>query len=349
MKLRKALIILSAMLLVFVAFGCKKKKSASETPVVNDFVSASEEKIKDAPNVYLIVKAIDNSYFKIMFEGARHASAKFGCNLYYGGSEKSSEWEAQAALMDIAKERGADAVIIAPGDAKKLVAKVTELYEAGIAIICVDSVIASDNYNLCYMTNNVNAGKASAAEMLAKMKEKGFSETENLKVAIQTARLSSASSNDRIAGFTQYWTENAPAAWEILSDDIKPNDSDSEIGLKNSEEFFKKYENIKGAFGATNSSTTGFAKYILLNNLKDVVLVGFDYSVDTEALVLDSTYTASAVLQRQYDMAYKAVATAIDIKNNNFSSGDKIVDTGIIIANNKTVDTPDVLKAIGKN
>lgn len=348
MNIKKVILFIGIVLFVFV--GCSKKKNDNEKKTYNvvEYTLAADKVVEGAPNIYLIVKKIDNSYFKVMFEAAKDASKKFNCNVFYSGSEDSSEWEAQEELMEIAKERGADAVIIAPDDTAKLVKKVSELYELGISVICVDAVVNTSNYNVCYMTNNLTAGEDAAIEMLKDLRAKGFDENENIKIAIQTGRSSSQSTNERIAGFSQYWTLRAPEKWEIISD-IKANDGDSKKALSNTENFFATYSNIKGLFGATNSSTVGFANYISKNNVKDVVLVGFDYSKDTEALLKDDSYSVSVILQKQYDMAYLAIASAIDIKNNNFSMDSKFVDTRVTIVNNANINDPDIAKEIERN
>lgn len=331
--------------------GCSNSQSSASgentTYNVPEFSAAGTVE-DDRANVYLIVKGIYKDYFKVMFDAAEDAAKDLGCNVYYSGSEESSEWEAQADLMDIAAANGADAVVIAPDDSTRLAGKVSELYNKGVAVICVDAMINTDDYNVCYMTDNLSAGAQAAEEMLSYLKNSGLSEDENASIAIQIGRTSSQTVNERMAGFCQYWAEYAPAKWKVI-EDIKSNNGDNSKAVAVAEEYFAEYDNIKGVFGTNDGATRGFASYIAQNNRTDVAIVGFDYSDEIGALINDSSYMASTMLQRQYDMAYNGIKTAVEIKNGTFSTESKLIDTGVIAVNNSNIDDPEVKLAVERN
>ena len=92
--------------------------------------------------------------------------------------------------------------------------------------------------------------------------------------------------------------------------------------------FFDENQNLAGLIGLNNGSTVGLCRGLVEKGRKDVVLVGFDYSDDIAALIEDGEYQVSTMVQRQYNMGYGSVESAIDICNGNELMY-KFVNTGI--------------------
>ena len=73
----------------------------------------------------------------------------------------------------------------------------------------------------------------------------------------------------------------------------------------------EQYPYVDGVFGTDNASTIGFSSALYKNNRNDVVMVGFDYSPEVLKIIEDDNYNVSVILQKQYEMGYKGVESAL--------------------------------------
>lgn len=312
-----------------------------------EFTLLDEEK-PDKENIYIILKSLESSYWKVIIDAAADASRELDCNVYCSGSNDETEWYLQSELIDIAVERGADAVILAPDDSVKLSSDVNELYMSEIPIILIDTVVNTEQYDLCYMTDNLMAGQKAAAEMINQLHSLGVSENEPAKVAVQVGSTFSQTISERLAGFCQYWAKNAPPAWEII-DEIKVNEGSIDNAVTIANDFFGEYEGIRGVFGSNNGSTVGFARYLIENKATDVAIVGFDYSEEMKALIDDDAFHSATLLQKQYDMGYEGIRSALDMIHGEYEADKKFIDTGVIAVNHGNLSDPDVKTAVERN
>ena len=291
--------------------------------------------------IYVIVKVLGNQYWSILQAGAEQAAKDLNCKVVVIGTALESDIEGQLTLLQNAVSAQADGIVIAPLDSVSLDTPITEAYNSGIPVVLVDTVIKSDNYSAALLTNNVEAGKAAAEELMNRLKESGLAETEEAQVAIQVGSTGSQTINDRVSGFNEYWAANAPASWVVLNDDIKVNEGDISKAVGFSQDFLTTYPNLKGVFGPNNGSTVGFVTGLTESKRTDVAMVGFDFSAEIETMIRSGEYNAASVVQRQYFMGYDGVKTAIELANGGTVT-EKSIDTGVILVDLDNVDTPDV-------
>lgn len=312
--------------------GCRMQKSEetndNSAPEYYEYEAVTE--IKDGqPDVYVVLKVLTSQYWQDIVKGISDAGAELGCNVYVGASVGESEvdWQAQQILLEQAYEQGADAVILSPAKSSLPSETIGQMHEEGIPVILVDTILNdTENFDTCYMTDNLQAGELAAAEMIRLLKESGVSEEETISIAMQITSASSQTVIDRLAGFNQYWSVNASKNWKVL-DEMKLNQGDLEIAQQNCIEFLENYPDLKGVFGCNNSSTVGFVKGLTQSGRTDVILVGFDYADETAALVASDEWQASVVVQNQYQMGYDGLAEAIELING-ADADYKFIDTG---------------------
>ena len=151
---------------------------------------------------------------------------------------------------------------------------------------------------------------------------------------------------ERLAGFQEYWSANAPEAWVVL-EDIKCNQGDADLAQSQSYEFMEQYKNLAGLVALNNGSSIGTALAVKNSGRKDVAVVGFDYSDEMRAMINDHTYYASSIVQRQYDMGYESVKAVGQLL-----AGEELpyryVDMGIFQVNGDNVDSLYVQEALGQ-
>ena len=327
--------------------GCADKKNdATEVKPGPDFFPLTEIK-EGRKNIYLIVKTIENnSYWDVLMNGAKDCADSLDCNLYVSGSYAESDWKTQERLLGDAIKANADGVVISPDDSVNLAGKIDEVYLEGIPVVLIDTTANTDNYDICYMTDNLMAGQKAADEMIKQLKNNGVSDDENIQIGIQVGQASSQTVIERLAGFLQFWSKHAPDSWEILHD-IRCSNGLPEKALEYAEDILKLPQ-VKGIFTTNSGPTVGFAKALKNNKRTDIVFVGFDYADEMADIVNDEEYHASTILQRQYDMGYTGVESVIgisegtDIKN-------KFVDMGVVVVNKDTINQPDIQEILQHN
>lgn len=303
--------------------------------------STASSAVDGEKTIYVIVKVLGNQYWSVLQAGAEQAGKDLGCNVVVVGTALESDIEGQLTLLQNAVSAQADGIVIAPLDSVSLDAPITEAYKSGMPIVLVDTVIKSDNYSAALMTNNVEAGKTAAEEMLLRLREKGLSETEEAQIAIQIGSTGSQTITDRVNGFKEAWAASAPAAWTILADDIKVNDGDISKAVGFCQDFLTTYPNIKGMFGPNNGSTVGFVTGLTEAKRTDVTMIGFDFSSEIETMIRSGQYDVASVVQRQYYMGYDGVKTALELANGG-TVAEKTIDTGVLLVSSDNVDDADV-------
>lgn len=299
------------------------------------------------PDIYLIIKVMDSSYWKVIVNGAKDAGEYYDCNIYYGGTNNETDWQGQRTLIEEAVYRNADAIILSPDDSITLVPDIESIHDKGIPIALVDTAVNSEKYDICYMTDNLLAGQIAAREMLRQLHELDHDENEEASIGIMVGTAASQTINERLAGFYQYWSNNAPEKWVIVSDIMNCN-GNIDNGGKLADDFLKKNPGIDGLYGTNNGPTRLLCRAVTDHDLKDTIVVGFDYSDEMKNLIENSDYRASTILQRQYDMSYKAVDTLMQLLDGKTPSV-KFEDTGVVIVNRDVLTDPDVVEVLKHN
>ncbi len=311
-------------------------KAAAETEAGSAAAVDNSEK-----TIYVIVKVLGNQYWSVLQAGAEQAGKNLGCKVVVIGTALESDIEGQLTLLQNAVSAQASGIVIAPLDSVSLDAPITEAFNSGIPVVLVDTVIKSENYSAALLTDNVEAGKTAADEMIRRLKEKGVSEDELAQIGIQVGSTGSQTINDRVKGFNEYWEANAPEKWVVLNEDIKVNEGDISKAVGFCQDLLTTYPDIKGVFGPNNGSTVGFVTGLTEGKRTDVTMIGFDFSAEIETMIRSGEYDVASVVQRQYFMGYDGVKTALDLANGE-AVAEKSIDTGVALVDAKNVDSEEI-------
>ena len=291
-------------------------------------------------NIYVIVKSLKSSYWDVVIEGAKAAGEDFDCNVWYSGTYSETDWKYQEKLLDECLEKNADAILLSPDDSVRLAPKIEDVYATDTPIILIDTIANTENYNICYMTDNLIAGQNAAKEMLSLLKEQNFQENDSVYIGIMVGSVTSQTINERLAGFFQYWTQNAPENWKIITD-ILSYDGNSGLAEDLAKQLLTEHPEINGVYGTNNGPTAGFAKTLKELNRTDISIVGFDYSDEIAELIASPEFHAATMLQKQFNMSYEGVHSALDLIDGQ-KMNIKFVDTGVVTVNLDTLNTPEV-------
>ena len=226
-------------------------------------------------------------------------------------------------------KEGADGILLAPANSNSLVDSCEKVRKKKIPVALIDSSINSTEFDVCYMTDNIDAGEMAAKEMLTMLHDAGNSPQEPLAVGILLSSDASQAMVNRVSGFLDYWAKYAPTKWEITKD-IALNGGDVEKAESDAAKLLKKNENIKEIYGCNNTSTVGIAKTLTKQKRTDIVMVGFDMAEETKQFIKDPDYRGVSLMQKQDQMGYLGIGTLNSLINGK-KSEQKYFDTGVIM------------------
>lgn len=343
MKERRSFILIVAMLVSLTGCALSQEQPPAEEEYSYEQFLLREE--NGQPDIYLITKGYDNFYWDTLRQGARTAAENYGCNLYVGGTPSEAHLEILAKLVQDAVEADADAIILSPADVPQTAEAVDQIREAGIPLIFVDTILNGKEFDVCYATDNMQAGRLAAKEMLKLLYQNGREDAQPLTVGIDIGMAESQTILERLAGFQEYWSSYAPKSWKVI-EDIKINSGDIDLAQKQGDEFMDSSRDLAGLVGLNNGSTVGLARSVAQRTRTDLVLVGFDYSEEMEQLITGGEYQAASIVQRQSDMGYKGVEQAFQLIKGGAVEF-RYVDTGVQQVDHENVNSLYIQEIIG--
>lgn len=341
-KIRAALLVVLCMAvsLVTACSGSSKKEteqSADSPAIVNYSCVANPQSEK---KIYVILKNYHGEYWKKVIEGIKQASAKIDAAVYLGGIDNETDISGQIKLIDEAIKNEADGILLAPANSSSLEESCHKVKKKKIPLALIDSSVNSGEFDACYMTDNIEAGKTAAKEMLTMLQDAGNNPAESLEVGIVLSADTSQAMVNRVSGFLEYWANYAPAEWNV-SKDIYLNGGDTSKAESDVTKLLKEHSNMKGIFGCNNTSTIGIVNTLKKEKKTDVVMVGFDLSEETKKFIQNPDYKGVSLMQKQDQMGYLGMC-ALDSLIKGTELEQKYFDTGIIMIDSKYLMENDI-------
>jgi ribose transport system substrate-binding protein len=139
-------------------------------PAVENASDASLQGVKAKKwRVVVIPKGTTHIFWKTIHAGALKAADELGnVEVVWQGPVKEDDRTAQIKLVQSAVAAGVDGIVLAPLDARALVAPVEQAVAKGIPVVIIDSALESSKPAAYVATNNYQGG-AMAAERLARL------------------------------------------------------------------------------------------------------------------------------------------------------------------------------------
>ena len=312
--------------------GCsgEAQESSAQTEDVSAVVDYScISHPESEKKIYVILKNYSGDYWEKVKDGVAQAAEEMDAAVYMGGIDNETDIDGQIELIDQAVEAGAAGILLAPANSNSLMESCEKVSDADIPLVLIDSSINSSDFDACYMTDSMDAGKMAAEAMLDMLKKTGNSTEEPLEVGILLSSDTSQAMVNRVSGFLEYWANYAPEDWEI-NEDIRINGGDVKRAQEDATKLLKENESIRGFFGCNNTSTVGIANALLKQERTDVVMVGFDLAEETRELLENPAYNGVTLLQKQDQMGYQGML-ALDALMRGEASGQRYFDTGVVL------------------
>lgn len=296
------------------------------------FIIAVQAILKDEENyeagiknkIVLISHVYSNPYWQDIREGAEDAAKEKGVIVEFQGPDYASVQEG-IRLINMAYAANVSGIITYVQDEESYNSVINKIVDADIPIITIDSD-AEKSKRLAYVgTDNVNAGKVGAEEMIKEIGTEGD-------IGIIMGGKEVKNQIERVEGFTTYLNENS----NLKITNIESSDSyllQAELVAK---KILTDNSNIKAIFCTSAQDGIGTAKVIKSMGLKgQVKIICFDALPETLKLIKEGVISAT-ISQNPYDMGYKAVNTILNI-----IEGHKVEElnlTDVIIINDENIN-----------
>ncbi|WP_437834800.1 substrate-binding domain-containing protein [Sorangium sp. So ce1153] len=250
--------------------------------------------------VYRLPRRAPTAYWNNLRDGALVAGHDLGVAVdfrFCAGSGAGS----QSELIDEGIRRGVQGIAVAPADPALIEPAIRRATEAGIPVVTLDTPPAAGSSTLAYVgTDNAAAGRL-AGEMMARLLPDGGA------VHAQLTSLRALNGIERVEGFGA-----AVAGRAIAVQPPSENQFDTSRGLQLAEEALRR-EGGAGAFGACAENGPSWGRAArAAGRAGDLKIVAFDLVPETIAMIREGTIHA-AVVQREYDMGYRAVQMLHDV------------------------------------
>jgi len=327
MKKVLGLFVLTAIAVVFVAIGCRRKEE-------------SEGKYRIA----VIPKGTTHVFWKSIHAGAVKAEQELkqlGVEVIWIGPLKEDDRESQIKVVENFVRRGVSGIVLAPLDDTALCMPVRDAVNNGIPVVIIDSGLKSQDYVSFVATDNYIGGSKGGEHLAKILGGKG-------KVIMLRYQEGSASTMKREQGFLDVLKEKYPQI-EVVSAN-QYGRATTESARRASENLLAPLRTadggltIDGIFCPNESTTFGMLLALQGSGLAGKVkYVGFDSS---ERLVkgLETGEIHGLVLQDPINMGYLGVKTMV--KHLQGEKVDKRIDTGSVVVTPENMNDPEMKKLL---
>ena len=283
--------------------------------------------------IFYIGRDANSLFWQTCNAGAEQAAADYGFELRSLNPQAESDINGQIDMVVNAMNAGAKGIALSPLDTKASISICQEVRAAGIKLTMIDSVVASEDYDVAFRTDNFAAGAASAKVLAEAMGGKG-------KVFVLTAVTGAESCNLRDQGFIAEMQENWPEIEVINANEQINCNNDVNQAMSIITDVLAANPDLTGVFGDNLYSCKG-AAIAVKESGRDVLVAGFDSDTDVLAM-LEEGSMLSLTQQRPFMMGYEAAVAAYKL-----ATGEElehgIVDTGFAVATKDNMNDPDIV------
>lgn len=293
---------------------------------------ASDKASKDTYNISVIVKLTDGHFSKVMAGAQAFADEHDNVNVEILSPNSATSFDEQLNMIETSLNNDSiDALVISPLQSSTA-ATLVDNASSNKAIVALDTDFTSDKKSSFVGTGNQDAARSGAEAAVAEAKKRG---ADKPNVVILTGVQGDETHEARLAGYTegvkaaggeilevQYCDALADRAANAMEGIIQKNPSGVDVVLSTNDDMAMAAVKIIG-----DSNSAAYA---------DTVVCGFDGNQSALQAVQDGTM-AMDVVQRGYDMGYKAVESALRVLEGEsvesfIDSGSQIVDASNVEA-----------------
>lgn len=286
--------------------------------------------------IAVIPKGTTHEFWKSIHAGALAAATELHAegvtvNVIWKGPLREDDREQQVQVVENFTGRRVNGIVLAPLDARALVAPTEEAVRAGIPVVIIDSGLKSNAPVSTVSTDNYKGGVIGARRLGELLGGKG-------KVILLRVLAGSTSTEQREAGFLDTLAKEFPGL-QILSSDQHAG-ATRDTAYRTSQNLLNRFgREVTGIFAPNESSATGMLLAMRDAGLTDgkVKLVGFDTGAQTVA-ALKSGDLQGLVVQNPFRMGYLGVKTVVAALRG--KAVEREIDTGCALVTRENMSEP---------
>lgn len=292
---------------------------------VQDILKDQEKSNEELKNkVVLISHVYSNPYWQDIKKGAEDAAKNKNIIVEFQGPDYASVEEG-IRLIKMAYASNVSGIITYVQDSSSYNSIINKIIDDNIPLITIDSD-AEESKRLSYIgTDNVNAGKVAAKEMINQVGDTG-------EIGIILGGIDVKNQIERVNGFKSYIEKYS----NLKVTNIESSDSyllQAELATK---KILTDNINIKALFCTSAQDGIGAAKAIKSMGLVGKVkIVCFDALPETLDLIEEGTISAT-IAQNPYLMGQEAVNTIVNIIEGKKVNDIQLIDVSVINDKNIT-------------
>ena len=285
--------------------------------------------------IYLITKSTSTEFWRSVFAGANAARAEYNVNLVIRGPDTEENYAGQNMYIQEAVRNHADAIVFSAISYTENAAAIDEAAEAGIKIVVIDSDVNSSRVSARIGTDNIQAGRITAAAALD-------TEEQHLSVGIINFAQFSRNGEEREIGLREQ-LEKDPRVEEICTVNSL---TDHDAARESATELLREHPEINILIGLNEPLGVGVAEASEELKLKDRVrVISFDSNIRCIELLRHGDVSA-LIVQNPYAMGYLGVETAWKILEGQSFRPDQLIDTATSIITQENMFSVEGQKAL---
>lgn len=285
--------------------------------------------------IYLITKSTSTEFWRSVFAGANAARAEYNVNLVIRGPDTEENYAGQNMYIQEAIRNHADAIVFSAISYTENAAAIDEAAEAGIKIVVIDSDVNSSRVSARIGTDNIQAGRITAAAALD-------TEAQHLSVGIVNFAQFSRNGEEREIGLREQ-LEKDPRVEEICTVNSL---TDHDAARESATELLREHPEINILIGLNEPLGVGVAEASEALQLKDRVrVISFDSNIRCIELLRRGDVSA-LIVQNPYAMGYLGVETAWKVLEGQSFRPDQLIDTATSIITRENMFSVEGQKAL---
>lgn len=285
--------------------------------------------------IYLITKSTSTEFWRSVFAGANAARAEYNVNLVIRGPDTEENYAGQNMYIQEAVRNHADAIVFSAISYTENAAAIDEAVEAGIKIVVIDSDVNSSRVSARIGTDNIQAGRITAAAALD-------TEEQHLSVGIVNFAQFSRNGEEREIGLREQ-LEKDPRVEEICTVNSL---TDHDAARESATALLREHPEINILIGLNEPLGVGVAEASEELKLKDRVrVISFDSNIRCIELLRRGDVSA-LIVQNPYAMGYLGVETAWKLLEGQSFRPDQLIDTATSIITQENMFSVEGQKAL---
>ena len=285
--------------------------------------------------IYLITKSTSTEFWRSVFAGANAARAEYNVNLVIRGPDTEENYAGQNMYIQEAIRNHADAIVFSAISYTENAAAIDEAAEAGIKIVVIDSDVNSSRVSARIGTDNIQAGRITAAAALD-------TDEQHLSVGIVNFAQFSRNGEEREIGLREQ-LEKDPRVEEICTVNSL---TDHDAARESATALLREHPEINILIGLNEPLGVGVAEASEELKLKDRVrVISFDSNIRCIELLRRGDVSA-LIVQNPYAMGYLGVETAWKILEGQSFRPDQLIDTATSIITQENMFSVEGQKAL---